>query len=165
MHLIVYSFLFTTGGHSLARARSIPDVCPHARLSDGGAAEHSSRPTELFLALDGNPNFLAGRELGISTAAFRRRGLFRSRILLAFRRLRHSSDAAAVCLQPGRPAQAGGLDRALIDEAAHLAAELGLRGADATYAAVASRLGLPLATLDADQRSPAAQPISIHPIE
>ena len=57
------------------------------------------------------------------------------------------------------------MDRALIDEAAHLAAELGLRGADATYAAVASRLGLPLATLDADQRGRAAQRISIRPIE
>ncbi len=36
-------------------------------------------------------------------------------------------------------------------EAASLAAELGLRGADSVYVAVASRLDIPLATLDADQ--------------
>ncbi|MEW5871796.1 MAG: PIN domain-containing protein [Chloroflexota bacterium] len=44
------------------------------------------------------------------------------------------------------------MDEALLSEAARLAADLGLRGADATYVAVASQLGLPLASLDADQR-------------
>ncbi len=51
------------------------------------------------------------------------------------------------------------MDRALLEEAAHLAAELGLRGADATYVAVASRLQIPLATLDADQQARAARRI------
>ena len=45
------------------------------------------------------------------------------------------------------------MDRALMTEAARLAAELGLRGADSVYVAVASRLDIPLATLDADQRT------------
>ena len=53
------------------------------------------------------------------------------------------------------------MDRTLLEEAARLAAELGLRGADSTYAAVASRLSLPLATLDADQRARAAPRITI----
>lgn len=48
------------------------------------------------------------------------------------------------------------MDQALLGEAANLAAELGLRGADATYVAVATRLNLPLATFDADQRQRAA---------
>lgn len=53
------------------------------------------------------------------------------------------------------------MDEALLEEAAGLAAELGLRGADATYVAVASRLGLPLATLDSDQRERAGSVVSI----
>jgi predicted nucleic acid-binding protein len=57
------------------------------------------------------------------------------------------------------------MDRLLLDEAAHLAAELGLGGADATYATVASRLNLPLATLDDDQREHAAWRIPIPSIE
>ena len=57
------------------------------------------------------------------------------------------------------------MDRPLLDEAAHLAAELGLRGADSTYVAVASRLNLPLATLDADQRERAAGRIPIQIIQ
>jgi predicted nucleic acid-binding protein len=57
------------------------------------------------------------------------------------------------------------MDRPLLEEAARLAAELGLRGADATYVAVASRLNLPLATLDADQRLRAAGRIPIQPIQ
>ena len=44
------------------------------------------------------------------------------------------------------------MDGALLKEAAQLAAELGLRGADSVYVAVASRLNIHLATLDADQR-------------
>ncbi len=57
------------------------------------------------------------------------------------------------------------MDRPLLDEATHLAAELGLRGADSTYVAVASRLNLPLATLDADQSTRAVQRVSIQPIQ
>jgi predicted nucleic acid-binding protein len=45
------------------------------------------------------------------------------------------------------------MDGALLKEAARLAAELGLRGADSVYVAVASRLHIALVTLDADQRS------------
>ena len=43
------------------------------------------------------------------------------------------------------------MDHSLLREAAKLAAELGLRGADSTYVAVAARLELPLVTLDVDQ--------------
>jgi predicted nucleic acid-binding protein len=57
------------------------------------------------------------------------------------------------------------MDHALLDEAAHLAAELGLRGADSTYVAVAHRLSIPLATLDSDQRERAAKRVAIQPIE
>ena len=42
------------------------------------------------------------------------------------------------------------VDDALAREAARLAADLGLRGADATYVAVARRLGCPLVTWDAE---------------
>ena len=49
------------------------------------------------------------------------------------------------------------MDRGLLQEAARLAAELGLRGADSVYVAVASRLDLHLATLDADQRARAGR--------
>ena len=42
------------------------------------------------------------------------------------------------------------VDDDLAREAARLAADLGLRGADATYAAVARRLGCPLVTWDAE---------------
>lgn len=44
------------------------------------------------------------------------------------------------------------LDEDLAARAARLAADLALRGADAIYVAVAERLGLPLVTLDAEQR-------------
>jgi predicted nucleic acid-binding protein len=56
------------------------------------------------------------------------------------------------------------MDAALILEAAHLAAQLGLRGADATYVAVAARLNLPLVTLDEDQRNRAFQRVAIKEI-
>ena len=49
------------------------------------------------------------------------------------------------------------METSLLREAAQLAAELGLRGADSVYVAVASRLKIPLATLDADQRKRAGQ--------
>jgi predicted nucleic acid-binding protein len=44
------------------------------------------------------------------------------------------------------------MDHSLILEAAQLAAELGLGGADSTYVAVAAQLDLPLVTLDIDQK-------------
>lgn len=53
------------------------------------------------------------------------------------------------------------MDHALLHAAAHLAAEFGLRGADSTYVAVASRLDLPLATLDADQRTRASSRVTL----
>jgi predicted nucleic acid-binding protein len=53
------------------------------------------------------------------------------------------------------------MEHTLIRDAAQLAAELGLRGADATYVAVAARLDLPLITLDVDQRGRAAKQIKV----
>jgi predicted nucleic acid-binding protein len=53
------------------------------------------------------------------------------------------------------------MDSTLLHEAAKLAAELGLRGADATYVATASRLNVPLVTLDDDQRQRAARQVDI----
>jgi len=43
------------------------------------------------------------------------------------------------------------LDRELAHDAARLAADLRLRGADAVYVALAQRLGIPLVTLDGEQ--------------
>ncbi len=57
------------------------------------------------------------------------------------------------------------MDRTLLDESAQLAAELGLRGADSVYVAVASHLNIPLATLDSDQRERASRRITIQAIE
>jgi len=53
------------------------------------------------------------------------------------------------------------MEHSLLREAAQLAAELGLRGADSTYVAVAARLDLPLMTLDIDQRAKAAKRIKV----
>jgi predicted nucleic acid-binding protein len=53
------------------------------------------------------------------------------------------------------------MDAALIGSAAILAAELGLRGADSVYVAVAQVLGLPLATLDRDQRDRAGRLVEV----
>jgi predicted nucleic acid-binding protein len=53
------------------------------------------------------------------------------------------------------------MDHSLLIEAAQLAAELGLRGADSTYVAVAVRLGIPLITLDIDQKERAAKRIEV----
>ena len=53
------------------------------------------------------------------------------------------------------------MDHSLILEAAQLAAELGLRGADSTYVAVAARLDLPLVTLDADQKERSGKRIKV----
>lgn len=53
------------------------------------------------------------------------------------------------------------MSRALMQQAAELAARHGLRGADACYVAVAASLGLPLATLDDDQRQRATGLVDI----
>ena len=53
------------------------------------------------------------------------------------------------------------MEYSLLQEAAQLAAELGLRGADSTYVAVAVRLGLPLITLDVDQKARAAKRVNV----
>ena len=53
------------------------------------------------------------------------------------------------------------LGRRLGPEAAELAADLGLRGADAVYVATARRLGLPLVTWDVEQRERAARLIAV----
>ncbi len=52
------------------------------------------------------------------------------------------------------------LDRHLADDAVDLAADLRLRGADATYVAVARRLGLPLVTWDREQRDRARRAVT-----
>jgi predicted nucleic acid-binding protein len=57
------------------------------------------------------------------------------------------------------------MDQSLVQEATHLAAELGLRGADSIYVAVAARLNLPLVTLDGDQKSKAASTILVQFLE
>lgn len=49
----------------------------------------------------------------------------------------------------------------LVHEAAHLAAKLGLRGADSMYVAVAVRLDLPLFTLDIDQKEKAGKRVKV----
>ena len=57
------------------------------------------------------------------------------------------------------------MDAHLVEQAALLAAELGLCGADSTYVAVATQLDLPLVTLDINQGRRAAQAISILKIQ
>ena len=53
------------------------------------------------------------------------------------------------------------MENVLVKEAARLAAQLGLRGADSTYVALAARLGLPLMTLDLDQKERAAKRVKV----
>ncbi len=53
------------------------------------------------------------------------------------------------------------MDRNVVQIAAHVGADLGVRGADAFYIAIAQQLNLPLATLDIDQRERANKVISI----
>ena len=53
------------------------------------------------------------------------------------------------------------MENLLLQEAAQLAAQLGLRGADSTYVALAARLDLPLMTLDIDQKERAAKRIKV----
>ena len=57
------------------------------------------------------------------------------------------------------------MDQPLVQEAARLAADLGLRGADSLYVAVASRLNLSLATLDEDQKTRATSVIAVNFLE
>jgi len=57
------------------------------------------------------------------------------------------------------------LSNVMVLEAASLAADLGLRGADSIYVAVAKRLDLPLVTLDSEQRERGRKAISIHDID
>ena len=54
------------------------------------------------------------------------------------------------------------MDRLLMQYAADLAAQYGLRGADACYVAVAANLDIPLATLDDDQRRRAESLVQIY---
>jgi predicted nucleic acid-binding protein len=54
------------------------------------------------------------------------------------------------------------VDHRLADDAASLAGRLRLRGADATYVAVAYRLGVPLVTWDDEQRQRAAPLVTVH---
>jgi predicted nucleic acid-binding protein len=53
------------------------------------------------------------------------------------------------------------VDAELGQEAATLAAELRLRGADAVYVALARRLGMPLVTWDAEQRERARSAVRV----
>ncbi len=53
----------------------------------------------------------------------------------------------------------------LVERATELAADLGLRGADAYYVAAAVFLQAPLATLDQDQRERAAQVVRVESLE
>jgi predicted nucleic acid-binding protein len=57
------------------------------------------------------------------------------------------------------------MDNDLMHDAARLAAELGLRGADSVYVAVACQLNLPLVTFDLDQSDRAKARVSIQSIE
>ena len=57
------------------------------------------------------------------------------------------------------------MDQSLVQEAARLAADLGLRGADAIYVALAARLNLLLATLDEGQKTRADSVIAVHILE
>ncbi len=57
-----------------------------------------------------------------------------------------------------------GMEDRLMSEAARLAAELGLRGADSVYVALARQLDLALMTLDADQSERARKRIAIQNI-
>ena len=57
------------------------------------------------------------------------------------------------------------MEAGLVQRAADLAANLGLRGADAFYVAVAAHLSVPLATLDTDQQGRAANVVEIWEVE
>jgi predicted nucleic acid-binding protein len=57
------------------------------------------------------------------------------------------------------------MDNDLMHDAAHLAARLGLRGADSVYVAVACQLDLPLVTFDLDQSDRAKARVSVQSVE
>jgi len=57
------------------------------------------------------------------------------------------------------------MEQSLLHDAAQLAAELSLRGADSTYVAVAFRLDLPFVTLDADQKEKSRKRVTILEID
>ncbi len=57
------------------------------------------------------------------------------------------------------------MDQSLVQGASSLAADLGLRGADSFYVAVAARLNLPLITLDEDQKTKADPVIAVHTLD
>ncbi len=58
-----------------------------------------------------------------------------------------------------------GMEGSLIEAAGNLAAQLGLRGADAVYVAAAEYLNLPLCTLDEEQAQRAAYRVKIQRLE
>lgn len=53
------------------------------------------------------------------------------------------------------------MDRSVVQMASKVGADLGVRGADAFYIAIAQQLRLPLATLDNDQKERASRIVSI----
>ena len=53
------------------------------------------------------------------------------------------------------------MDASLVHKAADLAADQGVRSADAFYIATAHQLGVPLATLDADQAQRAVRLLQV----
>jgi len=53
------------------------------------------------------------------------------------------------------------MDRSVVQMAAKVGADLGVRGADAFYIAIAQQLSIPLATLDNDQKDRASKMVSI----
>lgn len=57
------------------------------------------------------------------------------------------------------------MEQSLLNDAAQLAAELSLRGADSTYVAVAFRLDLPFVTLDTDQKEKSRKRVTILEID
>ena len=78
------------------------------------------------------------------------------------RRTRPSLGLKAIEQVQGLPGlQLVEMEDLLLQETAQLAAQLGLRGADSTYVALAARLDLPLMTLDIDQKERAAKRIKV----
>ena len=71
---------------------------------------------------------------------------------------------AVVVLQKLPDLRLVAMDQNIVQMAADVASELGVRGADAFYIAVAQHLNLPLATLDVDQRERAKQIITVQKI-
>ena len=92
-------------------------------------------------------------------------GLLLAEVAGAVRRRTGDRDLAKQCIAvlQGLPeVRLVEMDRLLMQHAADLAAQHGLRGADACYVAVAASLNIPLATLDDDQRQRAASLVQIY---